>query len=351
MTPERWAQIQAVFAAAVERSMDSRGAYLSQVCADDAELRREVESAPGVTRLGLLAVPRIARAIGGNGDPDNAAAGKPPVLPGNSPRQLRGPRLHRCRRHGRGLPGPDHKLQREVAIKVLPQSFAYDPAALARFEREAVAVAALSHPNILSIYDFGKQGDTVYAVMELLEGHTLREKLKAGPIPLNLVLHYVLQIVQGLSAAHEKEIVHRDLKPENLFITRDGRVKILDFGLAKRVERVAPGEETSAPTLEGHTTPGMVMGTLGYMSPEQLLALPVDHRTDLFSFGVVLYEMVAHMPPFRGNSAVAIADAILHKTPPELTAKGLPAQLEEHHPASPRKAAGEALHNRGGDPF
>ncbi len=136
----------------------------------------------------------------------------------------------------------DHKLQREVAVKVLPQSFAYDPDALARFEREALAVAALSHPNILSIYDFGRQENTAYAVMELLDGHTLREKLKAGPLPLNLVIHYALEIAQGLSAAHEKEIVHRDLKPENLFVTKDGRVKILDFGLVKRVGRVDPAQ-------------------------------------------------------------------------------------------------------------
>ncbi len=212
---------------------------------------------------------------------------------------------------------------------MLPQSFANDREALARFEREALAVAATSHPSILSIYDFGKQDDTAYAVMELLEGHTLREKLKAGPLPVNLVLHYSLQIVEGLSAAHEKEIVHRDLKPENLFVTKDGRVKILDFGLAKRVERVAPGEETSAPTVEGgQTRAGMVMGTLGYMSPEQLLGQDVDHRTDLFSFGVVLYEMVGRTAPFRGNSAVAISDAILHKQPPELTDKKLPARLK-----------------------
>ncbi len=164
--------------------------------------------------------------------------------------------------------------------------------------------------------------------MELLEGHTLREKLKAGPLPLNLILYYSLQIVEGLSAAHEKEIVHRDLKPENLFVTRDGRIEILDFGLAKRLESVAPGEETSAPTVEGQTAPGMVMGTLGYMSPEQLLAQDVDHRTDLFSFGVVLYEMVARKAPFTGNSAVAIADAILRKPPPELTDKTLPARLK-----------------------
>ncbi len=168
----------------------------------------------------------------------------------------------------------DRKLDRDVAIKVLPQSVAADPDTLARFEREAKAVAALSHPNILSIFDFGNQDGVAYAVMELLEGETLRGKLDAGPIPQKQAVDYALQVAKGLSAAHEKGIVHRDLKPENLFVTRDGHLKILDFGLAKRVEAVAPGKETSAPTGSGHTEPGTVMGTVGYMSPEQVKGLP-----------------------------------------------------------------------------
>ena len=142
----------------------------------------------------------------------------------------------------------DKKLDRDVAVKVLPQSVAADPDTLARFEREAKAVAALSHPNILAIHDFGNQDGVAYAVMELLEGETLRAKLDAGPITQKRVVEYALQVAKGLSAAHDKGIVHRDLKPENLFVSRDGHVKILDFGLAKRVEAVAPGEETSAPT-------------------------------------------------------------------------------------------------------
>ncbi len=329
MTPERWQQIQAVFAAAVERSMDSRGAYLSQVCADDAELRREVES--------LLASHDSAssRFLKSPAEFDQTEIQATP--PPGSRRLSPGARLGTYEilaSIGAGGMGEvyrarDYKLQREVAIKVLPESFANDPEALARFEREALAVAALNHPNILSIYDFGREGATAYAVMELLDGHTLREKLKAGPLPLNLILHYAIQIVEGLAAAHEKAIVHRDLKPENLFVTRDGRVKILDFGLVKRGGRVEPGQETSAPTAEGgHTRVGTVMGTLGYMSPEQLLGQEVDHRTDLFSFGVVLYEMVAQKAPFRGASAMAISDAILHKQPPELTGKDLPAKLK-----------------------
>jgi eukaryotic-like serine/threonine-protein kinase len=161
----------------------------------------------------------------------------------------------------------DKKLDRDVAVKVLPQSVAADPDALARFEREAKAVAALSHPNILAIHDFGTHEGTAYAVMELLDGETLGAKLATGPISQKQAVDYALQVARGLSAAHDKGIVHRDLKPENLFVSKDGHVKILDFGLSKRVEAVAPEEQTSAPTGSGHTEAGTVMGTMGYMSP------------------------------------------------------------------------------------
>ena len=174
----------------------------------------------------------------------------------------------------------DSKLDREVAIKVLPEKLAADPASLGRFEREARAVAALSHPNILGIYDLGREGDATYAVMELLLGETLREGLREGPLPQRKALEYALQIAHGLAAAHEKGIVHRDLKPENVFVTFDGRVKILDFGLA----RVAPAqsEYTRSPTAVAVTEPGTVMGTVGYMSPEQVRGRPADARSDLF---------------------------------------------------------------------
>src|ERR1700737_3149548 len=216
----------------------------------------------------------------------------------------------------------DEKLDRDVAVKVLPQSVAADPDTLARFEREAKAVAALSHPNILAIHDFGNQDGVAYAVMELLEGATLRGKLDAGPITQKQAVDYALQVAKGLSAAHEKGIVHRDLKPENLFITRDGHLKILDFGLAKKVEAVAPGKETSAPTGSGHTEPGTVMGTVGYMSPEQVRGLPVDHRSDIFSFGTILYELLSGKKAFSRPTAADTMSAIMKEEPPELLESG-----------------------------
>ena len=216
----------------------------------------------------------------------------------------------------------DRKLDRDVAIKVLPDSVAKDPSALARFEREAKAVAALSHPNILAIHDFGTQNGTAYAVTELLEGETLRGKLDTGPIAQRQAIDYALQVVKGLAAAHEKGIVHRDLKPENLFVSKDGHLKILDFGLAKKAEAVAPEEKTSAQTGSGHTKPGTVLGTMGYMSPEQVRGLPVDHRSDIFSFGTILYEMLSGKRAFKRDTASDTIAAILKEDPPELTQSG-----------------------------
>jgi TolB-like protein/Tfp pilus assembly protein PilF len=216
----------------------------------------------------------------------------------------------------------DSRLARDVAVKVLPLAVAEDPDSLARFEREAKAVAALSHPNILSIFDFGTHDGASYAVMELLEGETLRGKLDAGPIPQKQAVDYALQIAKGLSAAHEKGIVHRDLKPENLFVTKDGHLKILDFGLAKRTEQGKTDDETNSPTESKHTEPGVVMGTVGYMSPEQVRGLPVDHRSDLFSFGAILYELLSGKRAFRKDTASDTIAAILKEEPPELSESG-----------------------------
>jgi serine/threonine protein kinase len=213
----------------------------------------------------------------------------------------------------------DTKLNREVAIKVVPETLAADPAALERFQREAQAVAALSHPNILAIFDFGVEGSTPYAVMELLEGQSLRGALAEGALPVRKALDYALQIAAGLAAAHARGITHRDLKPENVFVTKDGRVKILDFGLARVDEPEATGSGQSFTPTKSVTAPGSVLGTVGYMAPEQVRGQAVDTRANIFALGAILYELLAGQRAFSGPSAVETLNAILKEDPPELT--------------------------------
>ena len=212
----------------------------------------------------------------------------------------------------------DTKLGRDVAIKVLPAGMASRPEALSRLEREAHAVAQLSHPNILAIHDFGRDGDTAYAVMELLEGETLRARLAHGALPARKAVELAAQIAEGLAAAHEKGIVHRDLKPENVFVTGEGRVKLLDFGLAK--EMAAAGSDSALQTEARNTAAGTVLGTVRYMSPEQVRGETVDHRSDIFSFGVVLYEMLSGRQAFGRETAAESMTAILKEDPPEIAA-------------------------------
>jgi serine/threonine-protein kinase len=214
----------------------------------------------------------------------------------------------------------DPRLGREVAIKVLPASFSKDPDRLRRFEQEARAAGILNHPNITAVYDVGTVGDAPYVVSELLEGETLRSRLAGGALVPGRAIEYALQIAHGLATAHEKGIVHRDLKPENLFITKDGRVKILDFGLAKLTKPDETGPQTNLPTETAGTEPGVVMGTLGYMSPEQVRGKPSDARSDIFSFGSILYEMLSGRRAFHGDSEADTMSAILREEPEELSA-------------------------------
>ena len=222
----------------------------------------------------------------------------------------------------------DAKLNREVAVKVLPASLAQDQASLARFEREAQAVAALSHPNILAIHDFGVADGVTYAVAELLEGETLRTRLSGGALTPRKAIDQGIHIVRGIAAAHSRGIIHRDLKPENIFLTRDGVVKILDFGLAKAAapESAAQGETRIAT----ETTPGTILGTVGYMSPEQVRGVAMDHRTDIFSFGAILYEMLTGRRAFSGGSQVETMNAILKEDPPEFAdiSPNLPSSID-----------------------
>jgi len=211
----------------------------------------------------------------------------------------------------------DERLDRDVAVKVLPEAVAQDADRLARFEREAKAVARLSHPNILEIFDFGREGEVTYAVTELLDGETLRERLEAGGLGWPKATEIGAAIADGLAAAHQAGIVHRDLKPSNIFMTFDGRVKVLDFGLARTLEMPDAGESHS-PTVSRYTDPGSVLGTVGYMSPEQVRGEPADHRSDIFSLGCVLYEMVCGRRAFLRDTAVETMNAILKEEPSDL---------------------------------
>jgi len=306
MTPERWKLIKGVLERALELGAGERSAFLDRACADDQTLRKEVEqflacgedmrpsflvSPPLVhhslalgTKLGDYEVQALLGA-GGMGE------------------------VYRAR---------DARLRREVAIKVLPAVVSSHTDRLRRFEQEAQAAAALNHPNILAVYQMGEYQGSLYIVSELLEGETLREQIRRGRIALPRVMDYGVQMAQGVSAAHEKGIVHRDLKPENLFVTTSGRVKILDFGLAK-LTQPQPGSEHSAATLGSETEPGMVMGTIGYMSPEQVRGLTVDHRADIFALGAILYEMLTGKRAFQKPTFADTMSAILNEDPPEIS--------------------------------
>ncbi len=228
----------------------------------------------------------------------------------------------------------DQRLGRDVAVKVMPASFAADPERLRRFEQEARAVASLTHPNILAVHDIGRYENQPFMVSELLDGESLREMLARGALPQRKAIDYAIQIAHGLAAAHGKDIAHRDLKPDNVFITREGRAKILDFGLAKTVPKpvLVPDEDGSATmtALAPSTEAGTVMGTVGYMSPEQVRGGLVDCRTDIFSFGAVFYEMLTGVRAFKRDTAAETMTAILHEDPPDLllSGKAIPPALE-----------------------
>ena len=239
----------------------------------------------------------------------------------------------------------DPRLRREVAIKVIPAGLARDPERLRRFDQEARAAGQLNHPNVLAIFDLGSYEGAPFVVSELLEGETLRERLEAGTLPPRRAVDYASQITRGLAAAHEKGIVHRDLKPENLFVTRDGRVKILDFGLAKLVVPTR-GAALDARTVTANLTDsGVILGTVGYMAPEQVRGEPADARADLFAFGCVLYEMLAHRRAFHAASAVETMSAILNSDPPAL------AELRPDHPPALDSIVHHCLEKQPGNRF
>jgi Tol biopolymer transport system component len=303
MQAERWKQIEDLYQAALAEAPEKRAAFLAQACPDDPQLLSEVQSlldqqADSFLESAPLSAVRVLSA--------GAKLGNFEIV------ELLG-------RGGMGevWRARDTRLKRDVAIKVLPAGLARDPDRIARFEREDAS--ALNHPNIVAVYDIGRDNGTYWIASELVRGDTLRRVIEAGPVPAPKAIEIAAQVAAGLAAAHAAGLVHRDLKPDNIMVTRYGHVKILDFGLAKQ-QRSAQDSTTIDLTDEG-----VVLGTAGYMSPEQVRGEPADHRSDLFSFGVVLYEMLCGKRAFAGDSSVEVMNAILKEDPPELPASVPPA--------------------------
>ena len=312
-------QLTDIFHSAIALDATERRAYLDAACASDAGLRDEVEKLiqSHDSAGSLLESPAYERGAGLL-ESDGASS-----LAGHTIGPYKVVSLLGAGGMGEVYLAQDTRLGRRVALKVLPTSLAREAESVRRFQQEARAASALNHPNILAIYDIGEHAGSYYIVSELLEGQSLRDKVSDGALAPRKSVEYALQVARGLAAAHDKGIVHRDLKPENLFVTKDGQVKILDFGIAKLAQRTAGGKvQTEAPTLMVNTAPGMVIGTVGYMSPEQVRGLAVDHRSDIFSFGAILYEMLAGQRAFQGESAVETMNAILKSEPPELATTG-----------------------------
>ena len=238
----------------------------------------------------------------------------------------------------------DTRLERDVAVKVLPERLAQDAAALSRFQRKARAVAALSHPNIIAIYDVGSDRGTSFVVMELLEGETLGQRLERATLDWRTALSIATAVADGLAAAHAKGIIHRDIKPDNVYLTTSGGVKILDFGLA-RLEKGTPAPAGVSATLTFETQQGVLLGTVSYMSPEQVRGQQADNRSDVFSLGCLLFELVTGKRPFVGESTADVMAAILHGAPPLLSESGAlpPGGPGPHRRALPGEGSRQAL--------
>ena len=314
MKPERWRQVRELLHEAMQMDDEERSAFLNSRCATDPTLRAELnELLAAESKLGssFLESPALVHAAVHT---DTSATGT--VLP---PGTRLGPyavqSLIGAGGMGEVYRARDGSLKRDVAIKVLAASLSSNPDRLRRFQLEAEAAAALNHPNILSIYAIGQQDGSPYIVTELLEGETLRERLRHGAMRLRDAIDVAIAAAKGLAAAHEKGIAHRDLKPENLFLAKDGRIKILDFGLAKLMQNPS-GSDGPTVSIRDQTDAGRVLGTVGYMSPEQVRGQPADARGDIFALGCVLYEMLTGKRAFRKPSSVETMNAILNEDPP-----------------------------------
>src|SRR5689334_22117924 len=325
MTPERWQQVKEIFNSAITYRAEERGLFISRACSGDDELRSEVESLIASHEESGSFIDKPAF---------EAAAG----LLANEKAELKSGQtidsyevISFLSRGGMGevYLAEDKRLGRKVALKLLPVSFTTDDDRLRRFEQEARAASALNHPNIITIYEIRQGAGSHVIVAEFVEGETLRHRLSRAPLTLSETLNVAMQIADALSAAHKAGIIHRDIKPENIMLRPDGYVKVLDFGLAKLSEQATPAVASEAPTIQVRTGSGIVIGTAGYMSPEQARGLGVDHRSDIFSLGAVIYEMLARRKPFEGDTPSDTLAAILKTEPPSLSriAPAVPSEL------------------------
>jgi serine/threonine protein kinase len=324
MNAERWRQLDQLLDAVLERAPAERAALLAEACAGDEALRRQIESLLRSAEAveGFIETPAVALAA-----ELMAEKQAPPLLPGQRLNHYSISTQLGAGGMGEVYQAHDTRLGRAIALKVLPVAFAQDADRLRRFAQEARAISALNHPNIVTLHEVGEAAGVHYLATEFVDGLTLRERLTNGKFELQEALEIVIQMASGLAVAHEAGIIHRDIKPENVMLRRDGIVKVLDFGLAKLK---AQSEVQATASANQATLPGLVMGTVGYMSPEQLRGQLVDARTDIFSLSVVLYELVTGRAPFAGATVAEVAAAVLHTEPAPLPRymTGLPPELE-----------------------
>jgi len=325
MTPERWQQVKEIFNSAIAYGPEERSSFISQACSGDEELRGEVESLIASHEQSGSFIDQPAFEVAAS----LLAGERAELAPGYTIGSYQV--ISFISRGGMGevYLAEDKRLGRKVALKLLPASFTANDDRLRRFEQEARAASALNHPNIITIYEIRKAAGSQLIATEYVEGETLRQRLARAPLTLSETLNIAIQIADALVAAHKAGIIHRDIKPENIMLRPDGYVKVLDFGLAKLSEQVSPAVAAEAPTIQVRTGSGIVIGTAGYMSPEQARGLSVDHRSDIFSLGAVIYEMLARRKPFEGETPSDTLASILKTEPPPLprVVPGVPPEL------------------------